>query len=48
VGDARFAENAPEVLDERMNSRGVDTQARSTTDTVARRSYGKLVAFQGM
>ena len=30
---------------ERMNSRGGDAQARSMADAVARRSYGKLVAF---
>src|SRR5690348_13651300 len=29
----------------RMNSREGDTQARSTADAVARRSYGKLVAY---
>jgi predicted RNA polymerase sigma factor len=34
----------PLVLD-RMNSREGDEQARSTADAVARRSYGKLVAF---
>ena len=28
-----------------MSSRGADAQARSTADAVARRSYGKLVAF---
>jgi RNA polymerase sigma-70 factor (ECF subfamily) len=28
-----------------MNSRGIDEQARSTADAVARRSYGKLVAY---
>jgi predicted RNA polymerase sigma factor len=30
---------------ERVNSRDSDTQARSIADAVARRSYGKLVAF---
>ncbi len=39
------AENEPEVPGERMSSRGGDTQAHSMADTVARRSYGKLVAF---
>jgi len=34
-----------EVLRERMNSREGDAQGRSTADAVARRSYGKLVAF---
>ncbi len=33
------------VLPERMNSREGDVQASSTADAVARRSYGKLVAF---
>src|SRR5712672_1098570 len=28
-----------------MSSRGGDVQARNTADAVARRSYGKLVAF---
>jgi predicted RNA polymerase sigma factor len=37
--------NKSEVLPERMNSREGDAQARSMADAVARRSYGKLVAF---
>src|SRR5262245_11507278 len=31
--------------DERMSAREADGRARSTADAVARRSYGKLVAF---
>jgi predicted RNA polymerase sigma factor len=34
-----------EALGERMNSREADAQARGIADAVARRSYGKLVAF---
>jgi predicted RNA polymerase sigma factor len=34
-----------EVLGERMNSRADEAQSRNTADAVARRSYGKLVAF---
>lgn len=34
-----------EVLGKRMNSREGDAQSRNTADAVARRSYGKLVAF---
>ena len=34
-----------EVLGERVNPNAGDAQARSTTDAVVRRSYGKLVAF---
>jgi predicted RNA polymerase sigma factor len=37
--------NTAAALDERMNSQDRDAQARSTADAVARRSYGKLVAF---
>jgi predicted RNA polymerase sigma factor len=37
--------NESEVLGERMSSRAGDTQARSIAEAVARRSYGKLVAF---
>lgn len=37
--------NESEVLDEHKNSRDGDGQARSMADTIARRSYGKLVAF---
>jgi predicted RNA polymerase sigma factor len=37
--------NESEILGERMNSRDGDAQARSMADAVARRSYGKLVAF---
>ena len=34
-----------ELLGERMNFREGDAQSRNTADAVARRSYGKLVAF---
>jgi predicted RNA polymerase sigma factor len=34
-----------EVLDKRMDSSKSDAQSRNTADAVARRSYGKLVAF---
>jgi RNA polymerase sigma-70 factor (ECF subfamily) len=37
--------NESEVLRDRKNSHIGDTQARSTAEAVARRSYGKLVAF---
>jgi RNA polymerase sigma-70 factor (ECF subfamily) len=37
--------NESEILGERMNSREGDAEANSTADAVARRSYGKLVAF---
>ena len=37
--------NEPDVLGKPMNSREGDAQARSTAEAVARRSYGKLVAF---
>ena len=37
--------NESEFLDARMNPREGGAQARHTTDAVARRSYGKLVAF---
>ncbi len=40
-----FCTNESEVLGERMNSREGEAQARGTADAVARRSYGKLVAF---
>lgn len=39
------AENESEVPNEHKNSRSSDTQARGMADMVARRSYGKLVAF---
>jgi predicted RNA polymerase sigma factor len=37
--------NVAEVRGERMDSRKGDSQASSTAEAVARRSYGKLVAF---
>src|SRR5438445_6901385 len=37
--------NASEALGEPMNSGDGKAYARSTADAVARRSYGKLVAF---
>jgi hypothetical protein len=37
--------NEAEVQGERIDSRKGDSQAGSTADAVARRSYGKLVAF---
>jgi predicted RNA polymerase sigma factor len=37
--------NESEVLGEHMNSREGEAQAHGTADAVARRSYGKLVAF---
>ena len=39
--------NESEVLGEHMNSRERDEQSHNTADAVARRSYGKLVAFLG-
>ena len=40
-----YTGNEAEVLGERMDSRKGDSQASSTADAVARRSYGKLVAY---
>jgi hypothetical protein len=37
--------NQSEVLSERMTSREVNAQSHDTAEAVARRSYGKLVAF---
>jgi RNA polymerase sigma-70 factor (ECF subfamily) len=37
--------NESEVLSERMNFREVNAQSHDTAEAVARRSYGKLVAF---
>src|SRR5438046_3480869 len=41
----RAAWNESEALGEDMDSSEADAQARSLASTVARRSYGKLVAF---
>src|SRR5258708_8039798 len=37
--------NESEVLSERMNFHEVNAQSHDTAEAVARRSYGKLVAF---
>src|SRR5258708_16780208 len=43
--DANVSPNGPEIFSEGMSARDGETQTRSAADAVARRSYGKLVAF---